>query len=258
MIDIAPIVAGDIRAGARLMRDLDDRRPDALAALKALFPHTGKAYVVGITGNPGAGKSTVVDALIAHYRAAGEQVGVIAVDPSPVQEIAEQSLGRMVNRASSATRGVQIPVSPREIIRQETGAARGTTTNGEGERTMDQDLSGDQVKVVQYTIISVVPNVNDETRVLVGPKTVAFTNSMTAADFTSWVIAINCHELDRLCLNRKYIRVAYSVQGRFAPATPDYAQEQVIVLEQINQTLRKGFNIPPNGNGDCAPEPVCE
>jgi LAO/AO transport system kinase len=82
MTDIAKILAGDVRTAARLMRDLDDRRPDAIVALKALFPHTGKAYVVGITGNPGAGKSTVVDALIAHYRAAGERVGVVAVDPS--------------------------------------------------------------------------------------------------------------------------------------------------------------------------------
>jgi LAO/AO transport system kinase len=82
MTDIAPILAGDTRTAARLMRDVDDRKPAALAALKALFPHTGKAYVVGITGNPGAGKSTVVDALIAHYRAAGERVGVVAVDPT--------------------------------------------------------------------------------------------------------------------------------------------------------------------------------
>ena len=82
MTDLDAILAGDVRAAARLMRDLDDRRPGALAALKALFPHTGKAYVVGITGNPGAGKSTVVDALIAHYRAAGERVGVVAVDPT--------------------------------------------------------------------------------------------------------------------------------------------------------------------------------
>jgi LAO/AO transport system kinase len=81
-IDIQPILNGDIRTGARLMRDLDDRRPDAMAALKALFPHTGKAYVIGITGNPGAGKSTVVDAMIAHYRAQGERVGVICVDPT--------------------------------------------------------------------------------------------------------------------------------------------------------------------------------
>ena len=82
MIDIAPILAGEVRAAARLMRDLDDRRPDGMAALKALFPHTGRAYIVGVTGNPGAGKSTVVDALISHYRAAGERVGVVCVDPT--------------------------------------------------------------------------------------------------------------------------------------------------------------------------------
>ncbi len=80
--DIAPILAGDVRTAARLMRDLDDRRGTALASLKALFPHTGKAYLVGITGNPGAGKSTVVDSLIAHYRSLGEKVGVVCVDPT--------------------------------------------------------------------------------------------------------------------------------------------------------------------------------
>ena len=81
-IDLEPILASDVRTCARLMRDVDDRRPEALAALRALHAHTGKAYVVGVTGNPGAGKSTVVDALIAHYRAADLRVGVVAVDPT--------------------------------------------------------------------------------------------------------------------------------------------------------------------------------
>jgi LAO/AO transport system kinase len=76
------ITQGDVRTAARLMRDLDDRRPEAIEALKLAFPHTGQAYIVGITGNPGAGKSTVVDALIAQYRAAGERVGVVCVDPT--------------------------------------------------------------------------------------------------------------------------------------------------------------------------------
>jgi LAO/AO transport system kinase len=80
--NIDPILAGDVRTAARLMRDLDDRTPRAIGMLKALYPHTGKAYLVGITGNPGAGKSTVVDGLIAHYRAAGEKVGVVCVDPT--------------------------------------------------------------------------------------------------------------------------------------------------------------------------------
>jgi LAO/AO transport system kinase len=79
---IADIIAGDIRAGALLMRMVDDRQPLALTALKQLFPHTGRAYIVGITGNPGAGKSTVVDAMISHYRAAGERVGIVAIDPT--------------------------------------------------------------------------------------------------------------------------------------------------------------------------------
>ncbi len=80
--DLEPILRGDIRAASRRMRDVDDRRPAALAMLKALHPHTGRAYVTGVTGNPGAGKSTVVDCLIAHYRAKGEKVGVVAVDPT--------------------------------------------------------------------------------------------------------------------------------------------------------------------------------
>lgn len=76
------VLAGDVRTAARLMRDLDDRTPGAIAALKSLYPHTGRAYLVGVTGNPGAGKSTAVDALIAHYRALGEKVGVVCVDPT--------------------------------------------------------------------------------------------------------------------------------------------------------------------------------
>jgi LAO/AO transport system kinase len=76
------VVAGDVRTAARLMRDLDDNRPGSVEAMKRLYPHTGKAFVLGITGNPGAGKSTVVDGLIDYYRKQGKRVGVVAVDPS--------------------------------------------------------------------------------------------------------------------------------------------------------------------------------
>jgi GTPase len=76
------VAAGDVRAAARLMRDLDDRRPGAVETLRELFPRTGRALVVGITGNPGAGKSTVVDGLIDRYRKRGKRVGVVAVDPT--------------------------------------------------------------------------------------------------------------------------------------------------------------------------------
>ena len=76
------VLDGDIRGAARLMRWLDDEDPRAVTALKALYPHTGRAHIIGITGNPGSGKSTLTDRLIARYRARGARVGVVAVDPS--------------------------------------------------------------------------------------------------------------------------------------------------------------------------------
>ncbi|HKY04730.1 MAG TPA: methylmalonyl Co-A mutase-associated GTPase MeaB [Blastocatellia bacterium] len=76
------ILAGDKLAIARGISVVEDSRAESTALLKELFPHTGKSLVVGITGAPGAGKSTLVDRLAAHYRAAGERVGIIAVDPS--------------------------------------------------------------------------------------------------------------------------------------------------------------------------------
>lgn len=79
---VAGVRRGEHRAGARLMRLVDDRHPLAFDALRQLFPHTGGARVIGITGNPGSGKSTLTDQLIAHYRGQGKTVGVVAVDPS--------------------------------------------------------------------------------------------------------------------------------------------------------------------------------
>jgi LAO/AO transport system kinase len=76
------VLTGNIRAAARLMRDIDDSRPQAIDELKILFPHSGRAYIVGITGPPGAGKSTLVDQLTASFRAKGKRVGVVAIDPS--------------------------------------------------------------------------------------------------------------------------------------------------------------------------------
>jgi LAO/AO transport system kinase len=76
------VLAGDVRSAARLMRDLDDQAPSAREVMRALFPRTGRAYVVGLTGAPGAGKSSLTDRLIAAYRAQGLTVGVVAVDPT--------------------------------------------------------------------------------------------------------------------------------------------------------------------------------
>jgi LAO/AO transport system kinase len=73
---------GDARALARAISAVENRRPGWAELLKALFPQTGKARILGITGAPGAGKSTLVDQLAKHYRKENRTVGIIAVDPT--------------------------------------------------------------------------------------------------------------------------------------------------------------------------------
>ncbi len=79
---IAKLRSGDLRALARAISTVENRAPGWSDLLKALFPHTGKARVIGLTGAPGAGKSTLVDQLAKHYRKQNETVGIVAVDPS--------------------------------------------------------------------------------------------------------------------------------------------------------------------------------
>lgn len=74
--------AGNIRAISRAITAIEDERPEAERLLREIFPHTGSALIVGVTGAPGTGKSTLVDRLAAHYRREGLAVGIIAVDPT--------------------------------------------------------------------------------------------------------------------------------------------------------------------------------
>src|SRR5579859_8026584 len=76
------IVSGDIRALARAASWIEDRRPEAETLLRELFPRTGNAMILGVTGAPGAGKSTFCDQIVRTLRAEGKTVGVLAVDPS--------------------------------------------------------------------------------------------------------------------------------------------------------------------------------
>src|SRR6476660_10642529 len=75
-------VSGDRRALARVLTAVENRTPVAEGAMRRLYPQAGRAHLVGITGPPGSGKSTLVAALIAEVRKAGRTVAVVAVDPS--------------------------------------------------------------------------------------------------------------------------------------------------------------------------------
>lgn len=76
------VLHGDTLAAARLMRDIEDRVPAAMEVLRELYVKAGKAYLIGITGSPGAGKSTLVEKMAGVYRKEGKSVGIVAVDPS--------------------------------------------------------------------------------------------------------------------------------------------------------------------------------
>ena len=79
---VRKIRMGDVRTASRLIRCLEDGEEDARSAMKYLFPFTGRAHVVGITGSPGAGKSTLLDGLVESRRKIGNNIGVLAVDPT--------------------------------------------------------------------------------------------------------------------------------------------------------------------------------
>ncbi len=79
---VEPLRAGDRRALARLLTAVENEREGVQAALTALYPHTGHAWVIGLTGAPGTGKSSLVTELAKAYRAKGETVAILAVDPT--------------------------------------------------------------------------------------------------------------------------------------------------------------------------------
>lgn len=79
---ISKVLAGEPRAIARAITTVENAGPDASAIMKAVYSQSGRALVLGITGAPGAGKSSLVDKLALYYRNRGERVGIVAVDPS--------------------------------------------------------------------------------------------------------------------------------------------------------------------------------
>jgi LAO/AO transport system kinase len=79
---VSEVLQGSVRALARIITLVENEDPSALDILGAIYPHAGQAYVLGITGSPGTGKSTLTDKITAALRQQGQTVGIIAIDPS--------------------------------------------------------------------------------------------------------------------------------------------------------------------------------
>jgi len=169
------VLAGDIRTVARLISDIDDGIPEVRQTLKALYPHTGRAYIVGITGAPGVGKSTLVDQMVGHLRKRGKTVGIIAVDPtSPFSggailgdriRMQRHSSDEGVFIRSLATRGHfgGLTQSTRSVIDILDAMGKDyilVETVGVGQDEVDV------VKSAQTTVIVVIPGMGDDIRAL--------------------------------------------------------------------------------------------
>ncbi len=165
------ILAGDIRAAARLMRQVDDDLPEAVEVLKRLHAHTGRAWVLGFTGSPGVGKSTLTDQVIAAYRGQQKSVGVVAVDPtSPFTGGA--ILGDRIRMQRHATdEGVFIrSLATRGQFGGLTASTRGVATvmDAMGKDVILVETVGvgqdevDIVRMADTTVIVVVPGLGDD------------------------------------------------------------------------------------------------
>ena len=164
------IVKGDVRAVARLIRDIDDGMTGVRQVMKELYPFTGKAYIIGITGAPGVGKSTLVDQIVNHLRKRDKTVGVLAVDPtSPFSggailgdrvRMQRHSLDEGVFIRSLATRGHfgGLTQSTRSAINVLDAMGKDyiiVETVGVGQDEVDV------VKSAHTTVITVIPGMGD-------------------------------------------------------------------------------------------------
>jgi hypothetical protein len=120
----------------------------------------------------------------------------------------------------------------------------------------DQDLSGCDLKIVQYSIVSVDPYLKDSRRILVGPETIATSDDMSESDFTAFVLSNYMSDHRIPPRERQYIRVCFTVQCRLTMPCTDYDKDQVKALHEINWTLRRDKGLPGGERDDNDDYPV--
>ena len=169
------VIGRDVRTVARLIRDIDDGIPGVRETLKELYPYTGRAYVIGITGAPGVGKSTLVDQMVVHLRKKDKTVGILAIDPtSPFSggailgdriRMQRHSMDDGVFIRSMATRGHfgGLTMSTRSSIDVLDAMGKDyiiVETVGVGQDEIDV------VKTAHTTVIVVIPGMGDDVQAL--------------------------------------------------------------------------------------------
>ncbi|HZP47548.1 MAG TPA: methylmalonyl Co-A mutase-associated GTPase MeaB [Vicinamibacterales bacterium] len=169
------VLAGDPRAIARAISLIEDEDPSSADLVRDIFSHTGRAYLVGVTGPPGAGKSTLVDRLVYEIRRSGQSVGVIAVDPTSPFSGGAVLGDRLRMQAHASDEGVFIrSMATRGHLG---GLARAT-----GDAALVLDAAGKDVIVIEtvgvgqdevdivrtadVSIVTLVPGTGDEVQAL--------------------------------------------------------------------------------------------
>jgi GTPase len=169
------VLAGDPRAVARAISLIEDEMPEGAELIRRIFAKTGHAYLIGVTGSPGAGKSTLVDRLIAEIRKSGQSIGVVAVDPTSPYSGGAILGDRVRMQAHAGDEGVFIrSMATRGHLG---GLARAT-----GEVAVVLDAAGkdvvlietvgvgqDEVEIVKtadVSIVTIVPGTGDEVQAL--------------------------------------------------------------------------------------------
>ena len=169
------ILTGDPRAMARAISLIEDEAPQGAELVRRIFPSTGRAYLVGVTGSPGAGKSTLVDRLIAELRGLGRTIGVVAVDPTSPFSGGAILGDRVRMQAHAADAGVFI----RSMA---TRGHLGGLSRATGEAALVLDAAGkdlviietvgvgqdevDIVRTADVSIVMLVPGSGDEVQAL--------------------------------------------------------------------------------------------
>ena len=169
------LIEGDPRAIARAISLIENESPEGAEVVRRIFTRTGRAYLVGVTGAPGAGKSTLVDRLTAEIRAAGQTVGIVAVDPTSPYSGGAILGDRVRMQAHAGDAGVFIrSMATRGHLG---GLARATSEvalvlDASGKDTIIIETVGvgqdevDIVRTADVSIVTLVPGTGDEVQAL--------------------------------------------------------------------------------------------